>query len=249
MKRIVLFFCLAAMISGVRAATEYRNFTSTEGKTIRGSIRAYDARTQTVTIELGNKRISKAPITVFSEDDQIYIRDWEIMKNFTAGSAFKVSAKRKRQDNESESSSDYNSKREVTDTYYELILENRSASEMENIELEYCIYYEQEVIKAGGESCDDGVYCGKTTTVSVASRAKTTIKTDAVSIYREELDADWYYGGSGADNVQNGKVHGIWIRVHLKLPSGFNETREFLFPDSISNSRSWKSSSIRAGMN
>lgn len=36
MKRLILFVYLMAMVSGVQAATQYRDFTSAEGKTIQG---------------------------------------------------------------------------------------------------------------------------------------------------------------------------------------------------------------------
>ncbi len=263
MKRLVLFVCLMAMVSGVRAATQYRDFTSAEGKTIRGCIKAYDPAKKMVTIERDNRKTAKVPVGVFSEADQAYIRDWEVLRCFMTDRFFKISAKRKRRDNEADSSTSRlqtesgsfqsEKKREVEDTHYEILLGNRSASEMKGLEIKYCIYYEQEERRNDKEVCSQGVYCGKLPAFSMASRGGKTIQTEAVSIFAEELPPGWSYGNesgrSSVDTVQRGDVHGIWIRVHLNLPSGQKGMREFCYPDSLSNSRAWVSSSIRAGMN
>jgi hypothetical protein len=78
-------------------------------------------------------------------------------------------------------------------------------------------------------------------------------QTKEVSIYKKELSSDYYYGtsggSSGIDNVQQGEVHGLWVRVHLMLPTGFKETRDFCFPDRLNSSRVWATNSIPAGVN
>ena len=65
MKRYVLLICLLGMVARVQSAVEYRDFTNTEGKVIRGCIKSYDPRAKTVTIELENKRTAKAPVSAF----------------------------------------------------------------------------------------------------------------------------------------------------------------------------------------
>ncbi len=254
MKYVLVFVCLITSAIGVLGATQYRDFTSTDGKTIKAVVKAYDAQKKTVTIERDNRKTAKVSITVFSEADQIYIREWEVLRSFSIEHLFKISAKRKRVDNETAGSSDYNSRVEVEDTSYEIVLDNRSGVMMDGLELEYCIYYEQESIKSSGQVCDQGVYCGKLSVASTASKSKVALQTEAVSTYIEEMDSNWsYIDDDGnpikAKNVQRGDVHGIWIRVHLKLPSGERGMREYCLPDSLNNSKVWKTSSIRAGLN
>ncbi|MCK5675887.1 MAG: hypothetical protein KAH99_02610 [Verrucomicrobia bacterium] len=103
MKRLVLFACLLAMVSGVHAATQYRDFKSAEGKTIRGRITGYNPLKEVVTIERDNRRTTKVPITIFCETDQIYIREWKIFRCFMTDRYFKISAKRKKSVNKEES--------------------------------------------------------------------------------------------------------------------------------------------------
>lgn len=244
MKRLVLFVCLLPVVSGVRAATQYRDFTSAEGKTIRGCIKAYNAAKKMVTIERDNRKTAKVPITIFSETDQTYIHDWKVLKCFEKESSFRISVKRKKHDNDEEREKTNNTEKDVTDTHYEILVENKSAFKLKGIELEYCIYYEQEE----GKACNQGVYCGDLSVESINPASSKTLLTEVVSTYTEELDGSWHYI-SGESNVQRGDVHGVWIRIHLKLPSGQNGIREICYPDSLNNNRAWVSSSIRAGMN
>ena len=250
MKRLLLVIYLVTAAVGVQAVKQYRDFTDTKGRTIRGRIVAYDAKKKIVTFERDNKRTSKVPITVFSETDQGYVLEWETLKNFATERLFRISAKQKKIDNEAKGSKSRSKQIEVEDTHYEILLENKSASELKGLELEYCIYYEQEE----GAACSQGVHCGDLSIDAINPVSKKTLQTEAVSTYTKELNSDWRYVDDdgkpiSVDNVQRGDVHGIWIRIHLKLPSGQKETREFCCPESISNSKAWVSSSIRAGMN
>ena len=254
MKRWVQIACLLTFLASVQAEDEYRDFTDTQGRTIRGRIVSYDDASGDVRFERDNGRTAKVSIKIFSEPDQNYIRQWSVASDFLKASSFKIDIKRMENKNKEKSASSGPTNRKVEDTHYEITLENRTTSDLKNLELEYCIYYEQEEIEQGGQVCNQGIYCGKSAIESVASRDKKIINTDAVSVYKNELNSGWYYGSpqkgsAGIDNVQDGEVHGIWVRVHLKLPSGDKVTREFCYPDSISNSRAWANSSVTAGMN
>ena len=248
MKCLVLCIGVLAMAFGASAATKYRDFTSADGKTIKAAVKAYDAQKSIVTIERDNRKTMKVPITVFSEADQSYILEWAVLRNFALERLFKISVKRKKNDNEEESFTSGNKKKAVVDTHYEILLENKTSSDLKGLKLEYCIYYEQETPGQSKMIRNQGVYCGDLAIDSIASGSKKVLDTESVTTYTEELDSGWYYF-SGSGNIQRGDVHGIWIRVHLKLPSGQTRTREMCYPDSLSNSKAWMTSSIKAGAN
>lgn len=140
MKRLLLMVCLVTSVIGAQAAKQYRDFTDTKGRTIRGCIVSYDATTERVKFERDNRKTSKVPITIFSETDQTYIRGWSVLKDFSTERLFKISVNRKKSDNEEESSTTHNKKKAVEDTHYEILLENRSPSGFNGLELEYRIY-------------------------------------------------------------------------------------------------------------
>jgi len=69
---------MALLLIGLSAgAGEYRNFMSADGKTIRGKVVAFDENLNRVTIERDNKKQATVPITVFSAEDQDYLRHWK----------------------------------------------------------------------------------------------------------------------------------------------------------------------------
>ena len=203
----------------------------------------YDAVKKTIKFERDNRKLVTVKIDIFSEADQTYIRDWDILKNFENESRFKISFKRKEKRNEGKSVKSVSTTRKVDDTHYEILLENKAASGLKGINLEYCIYYEQD--ETG--TVEQGVYCGSLAVDSMGPKSKKMLMTEAVSIYKQELDSGYIYTG-GEDSTQRGQVHGIKMRVHLKLPSGKKSTRECCFPESIKN-KVWASSSKSVGMN
>ena len=96
MKIFPFLMLLATMVHNTYAATQYREFTSKEGKSIQGAVKAYDARTKTVTIERDDKRTSKVPISALSETDQAYILEWDTAKGFLSESLLRISCDKKR---------------------------------------------------------------------------------------------------------------------------------------------------------
>ncbi len=246
MKRLILaglFLCCSLS----RGEEGYHIFTDTQGRAITARILTFDVHKQIMLVQLESGKQGKIPLDQLSDADKEYVQTWNKSKDFMDERKFKISAKRKKYDNDEKSSRDYNSKREVDNMGYELEFENRSDTPFGEIKVEYCIFYEQEVAQ-GGNKCLQGVYCGKLDVDKMPARAKKELETKKVLIYKDELDADWYYG-SGADNVQRGEVHGIWLRASIELPGGEKIIRDFCLPDSLANSRKWTTSSVNVGMN
>ncbi len=248
MKYLVLMIYLIATGVGTLGATQYRDFTSTDGKVIQAMVKSYDVNKKMVTIERDNRKTMKVPITVFSEADQIYIREWELLRCFSVERFLKMSAQRKQSDNDNKSSSDSYQTLKVKDTRYEIRIENRSTSSFSGLKLEYCIYYEQDEGSPGGNVTDQGVFCGDIPFDFIGSKSRTTLKTKAVSTYMAEVSSGVIWT-DGRENVQRGGVHGLWVRIYMTLPSGEERVRDFCFPSSLNNSRTWATSSIRVGMN
>ncbi len=245
MKRLVLCVVLLSMVSGLWAATQYRDFTSAEGQTMRGRIRAYDARKEIVTIELENKRTKKLPITLFCEADQAYILEYGILKNFLSERFFKVSVE---DDTQNSASDDSIHEIKTTATNYEILLENCAISELPKLKMEYCIYYEQEVLKGDQEVCLQGVLFEKTDIVNMAPKSEKILQTKEVLTYRKTLDSGYYYK-SGAVEEQKGRVLGIWVRVYMTLSTGEKHMREYYSPSGLKNKREWSTKSVRVGNN
>ncbi len=252
-------FVLAAAVWSIAMVTfgggmvQYRDFLSHDGKAIRGRVLRYDARSRKVTIERDNRKVFTVPIYAFSDEDQTYILEWEFNKVFLSDSSFRIEAKRKKMDTKKEGS-DYDyygdsiDSKKVETFGYELLLQNRSSSTLKGLEVEYCIYYEQETSGRGKTADEEGVRHGTLDVGSLGPKAKRTLTTEPVSIYTYELDADWSYV-DGRDNKITGKVRGLWVKVHMKNEEGKVITRDFCMPDSLSNSMAWAATSAHVGRN
>ena len=231
---------------------QYRDFLSHDGKAMRGRVLRYDARDRKVTIERDNKKVFTVPIYAFSDDDQEYILSWELNNVFLSDSDFKIDAKRKKFDREKLGSNysfygdDIDSKK--VETYgYEIMLQNKSSSSIDAIQVDYCIFYEQET-SSGKTEDQEGVYCGSLEVGSLSPKSSKELMTEAVSISTYELDADWHFE-DGRDNKITGDVRGVWVRVSKTLEDGEVLTRDFCMPDSLSNSKTWTTTSVNVGKN
>jgi len=254
MKRCIYFICVLVGVSSALAASDYHDFSDNKGRTIRGKILRYDSRKKVVTIQRENRRMGTIPLGVLSDKDQAFVRQWEFNKVFFSDSSFKIEAKRKMMDREvSSSGEDYWTgysirNRKVEHMGYEITLENRSASKLENLSLDYCIYYEQEELRGGRQKTLEGVRHESVDIGTLRPKSEKELLTKPVNIYTAELDADWSYT-SGAKNKQDGDVRGVWIQVHMDLKSGERITRSYCLPDSLPNSKTWSASSRAVGMN
>lgn len=246
MKRLLLIAILSAQVAGVHAAKQYRDFKDTQGRTIRGCVLAFDSNSGIVTFERDNKRTAKVPLSIFSDEDQQHIRGWKVNQAFLSESYFKISTTRKKEKGKKRFRN--NSEVNPEKTSYEVALENRSAMDFEIPKVEYCIYYEQEELTQEGMGLEEGVLYGTLAMGTMQAKSKKELLTNAVTTYKRELRSDRYYIG-GANSVQRGKVRGIWIRVHAKLPSGKTLTREYSQPDTLCEKKKWASSSIDVGLN
>lgn len=128
------------MVLSAGAATQYRDFM--DGRAIRGRVLRYDAKKRAVTMERDNKKVVTVPLSIFSEKDQEYVLTWEFNKVFLSTSSFKIKAKR--QSRKDKSYGTLSSQRKVEACNYEVTLQNRSSSKLNNLTMDYCTFYEQQ---------------------------------------------------------------------------------------------------------
>lgn len=102
--------------------------------------------------------------------------------------------------------------------------------------LEYKIYYEQSETGPSPE-VEQEIMKGSTRVADLENGKKTTVKTRAVELYKEEqsesgniINSDILIGGKG-------EVHGMRARLYVTLPDGKEVYREFSEPSSLSNDR------------
>ena len=254
MKCWPFLICLLGMVAGVQSATEYRDFTSTEGKVIRGCIKAFDARKKMVTIERDNKRTAKVPIAVFSEADQAYIHRWQSLAGIRSTSKFKISCERRKVKSWSEKQygsvrsrsgsegTQETGKTNYEETGYEFEFVNRNECSIKDLTLEYCIYYEQEVRQH--QDAQQGVLFRSLPIDEIDRNGKKIISTDSVCVFEYDKGAQFINSYS-----LKGKLIGLSMRLYLVADGEKTLVREATFPDSLSSSYAWVTESKPVGEN
>lgn len=253
MKRFLLLVFFAAMVCNSRATTQYREFTSADGKTIRGAVKAYDARTKTVTIEREDKRTSTAPISALSESDQAYILEWDAAKGFLSDSLLRVSCDKKRISQRKEKEwrdvsfvgggSEKTLLKETTfeEIAYEMQFRNMGKAALSDIRMEYTIYYEQsEIARNEQPELEQKFFKDELPLPPLEPRNNVVVSTKPVEIHDDNVNAISWADGSVFVGGE-GEVHGVRVRLYMKMPSGKEVMREFCHPDKLSEEEfPWK---------
>ena len=246
MKRIVFLLVLCFVCRGwsTEEGKNYHTFTDTKGRSIKGEIVWVNAHKKVVTIKRDNGVKADIPIGALSDADQKYIYEWNMMKDFLDEKIFKITVSRFSEDNKEKSSSSSYQKKDVENMGYDIAFENRSAVAFYGIDVEYCIFYEQET--SSDDTCEQGVCCGKKT-INMDAKQEKSFKTDTVLIYKYELSSDYIV--TNGSNTQEGEIHGIWLRLSKSLKSGEVITRDYCLPDSTSKRYKWTTESVKVGLN
>ncbi|VGO11547.1 hypothetical protein PDESU_00092 [Pontiella desulfatans] len=213
-------------------------FTSQQGQVVSARIIQVDSQRGLVELELENKQRKKVKPTVFIESDQAYIRDWAIGQAFMASSGFRFKGEKKVIEDWSESGG-IGVNREFEKVVYICDLKNGSAYTFENIEVEYCVYWEQEYPEASGERKERLDYSGRNSINSVAPRTAVAVQTDPVTLVYQYLAGGYYYS-NGATGKQSSKMKGVWLKAKLTTESGETFVRDFCEPASVMKQQVWK---------
>jgi len=117
---------------------------------------------------------------------------------------------------------------------YKVTVENRTFKTIPELQMKYMIFYVDP--KPGSrEKPIEGSHKGSETLTDLASNRTATFETIPVKLSKEELDAGWYWVGSGGSRLKD-KVTGVWIRAY----SNGNLVGEYSNPTTVSKKKEWK---------
>jgi hypothetical protein len=118
---------------------ELRTFTSTDGRTVEAEILA--AAPDNVTLKLATGQTVVSPLNRFSEADQKHIADWLKQNPVKLNHSFQVSYTK---DKTGSSKSRNGSVTVTSETWVcKIKVANRSGQALENVELDYTVFYHQ----------------------------------------------------------------------------------------------------------
>ncbi|MDF7824398.1 hypothetical protein P4B35_10275 [Pontiellaceae bacterium B12227] len=243
MKTLMVLILALAMAAAVAVAPseeiitkaesqEFRVFRNAEGKTVRGRIVKYNPEKETVIIETEDRKVRTVKLDDLSETDQAYVRDWKPVpfSDFISPKHFIISARRRRLAGAVE----YLIWRPEETVVYDITLKNRCDFNLENLTLDYCIYYKTTEPNIRGAQPDIGVKRGRRHIKRVARRGNTRLATEPVTFPTEDLFE--YYKDGEAPPL---KLQGIRIRVYLPLGDGRKAMREYANPDNLIKDYRW----------
>jgi hypothetical protein len=254
MKRLVLFFSLLSMVLvSSRAVAEVREFTTKDGKAVFGEIIDYDAKTDAVKIKTDQGKTVKTKASTFLDEDFIYIRDWDAVRLFSQNENFRIYL------------NDYTSKNKWTKYLwesrpgklqpihiftidynrlgYELKFDNQSGYDLENVDIKYCIYYEQERMDYTiEEKVTDLVVRPSVRHFSIIpDRLNKKFDSNSIVLRRKQIGSG---GGrlryllDGGYIIRN-KMIGMIFRASITTLSGQTTVRELRLPRDLSEEYVW----------
>ncbi|MDH3982198.1 MAG: hypothetical protein OES84_04775 [Kiritimatiellaceae bacterium] len=232
-------YCLLTVIllgHAVHASGASRVFTGAQGRSIEAELEKFNESRNEVSIKrAGQKRSVTVPISIFSQKDQDFIREW--------GRGQSILDKRLKADisrvNKRDADNCYGtlaSTEVYTDHHFKIEFENRTTSDLEDLDLEYVVYYEQEHHIRNGRDVENklGTLC-KTEKISLPARQTTEFETGKVKLYT------WV---TASLKPVDAKMKGIRIRLTLTLSTGEKISREFVYPSSLDDG--WVTKSVNA---
>ena len=117
---------------------------------------------------------------------------------------------------------------------YTVEITNHSFKDIPDLRADYLIFSKHE--KFGSLEQGKGERLkGSKALGTVPNNGKTSFETEAVSLKKARLKADWYYS-SGAKNTAKDGVAGIWVRIY----SGNDLIDEFAQPSSLKSQEKWE---------
>lgn len=156
---------------------------------------------------------TRVAISIFSKDDQTYIREWEkdeILKNGAIEMRFGVDETQKNR---------YSSggiKYKKYNAGYEITLKNTTMLNIENIRVEYRIKKFEDQLGAAKRS--SGRYLWKKDVIKVNQlppRQEKRLNTEKFPMTETDLEDGYYWAGAEGKNKSKDKLEGIWVKVFV----------------------------------
>ena len=215
-------------------AKEYHKFTNTKGQTLLAHLIRYNDSKKTVFLDCKGKGGKTVPISVFSEEDQQYILDWNLSKKFFDNKVLTVSFKKKKE-KLPEKTIDHEF--DVTffwDAWIDVVIQNKSASSFDDVTVEYTLYYTEEIPKGGYENRNESE---KKLGTIYAKQTLNLRKNSKAPFSTEKVELSVYSGREGLWPSMKGEMEGMILKMSFKLNSGETIVRTIRYPKNLE--REW----------
>lgn len=165
MKRVMKRVFLGSILMGLWMAlsTEalgggaLRSFRDRQGREIRARVLSVDPELKRVKVQLQGGKITTVNISVFSEADQVFVKNWYFVEEAMSSKNFKVKINKKtvKSDRYHKMRNDWQPHHpgiDYDDIAFEITIDNRNRMLLKGIQVESCIFYQSKRKEKTGES-------------------------------------------------------------------------------------------------
>ena len=222
------------------ALSELHDFMNKDGKSARGRVHAYNPDTGVVTIAMENGKTFGADLGTFSNANQAYVREWHFISEFFTQVHINVFTKKE----QSGVGMEFLIWRPEEEIVYVIELENQSNYALNDLTVDYCIYYELDRPGNRGRGVEQGEQFGTLNIETLAGGEQVQVKTQSL-VLPKGIPYEYYKD----HKAPIGRVQGICIRIYLPLTGGNKVMREFSLPDNLRKHRNWVTDNVPDGLN
>jgi hypothetical protein len=240
MHYIKLFFVFFLTTGSALSAGEsnFRTFSDSQGREMNAKLTQVSG--EDIYIERLDGLSTKVKISIFSKEDQEFIRDWgrkETLKN----DAIRVRFITDVEDKSGWEDSGGGIVRKTWKESYGIELSNESQLDLKNIRIEYLIFKFEDAMAAQKRSEGEIRYLtGETKVPALKVRSKARASTKKFPMLETKLAPGYRWAGGGKETSED-EMRGIWIKVFV----GEILATEVSKPENLIRKESWPTSKSR----
>lgn len=225
-------FGILLVIFGLNARAAdpgFRLFTDPQGREMQAKLTLVSGND--VFIERQDGLATKVDISIFSRDDQAYIRDWE--RKDAWGKDVKLVFKSHVTNRSGWEGSTI--LRKTWEEGYEVLIENETAFDMEDVRIEYMILKFDDAMAAQTRSAGEIVKLkGKTKVGKVPAWSEKGTETKQFPMEQTKLAGNTRWANGGKETSKD-TMDGIWVRVFV----GDFMAAEMTRPENLDRNMGW----------
>ncbi|MBN2162382.1 MAG: hypothetical protein JXR25_15405 [Pontiellaceae bacterium] len=243
--RPAVVFLIGALFVASHVYADIRIFTAPGGKTVEAEIVDYDARSGLVQLKRKDGKELKVKPCIFVEADQRYIKNWMKAQTVLADQSLRINSSKKVikewkvPESKDLSFTSGNKEEDIVfntidyqSVAYEFTFKNAASNPIKDVELEYCIYYEQSPATSGkSPEAQVKTRYEKTKIMIITTDEPYVITTEPVTIYEDLINALPLAGGDPRRGGE-GKIIGVLARVSTKVGE-LTVSRSWSYPKSL----------------
>jgi hypothetical protein len=206
--KFVLVF-LMIVFSAQAADPGFRMFTDPNGREMYAKLTLVSG--DDVFIERQDGLATKVNISIFSREDQAYIRNWEMKDAWRKD----VELRFKTHVSDREGWDGHPVERKTWKEGYKVVIQNETAFDMEDVRIEYRVFKFEDAIAAEKRSEGEVKKLkGSAKVTRVPAWSEESTETSQFPMQETKLAGGWSWTSGGKETSKD-KMEGIWVRVYV----------------------------------